>query len=186
MFRDLTDMTFGRLTAIKTCGQDKQNRFIWRCSCDCGATKDIRGRSLVQGLTKSCGCLAAESAAASGKLGRAKISGSKSHLYNARLTEEHRSLWRSSLRLREWRSAIFKRDNFTCDICLSRGETMNAHHLDSWAHYPDRRFDLTNGVSLCRACHHAFHQSVGGQRHPCRESQYIDFKKIAKLRANAS
>lgn len=49
---------FGRLIA----GQMIRRGNVWKyaCKCDCGAEKEIAGSSLSSGLTRSCGCLAAE------------------------------------------------------------------------------------------------------------------------------
>lgn len=55
--KDITNMKFGRLTAIKPAFQDKYHRWHWLCKCDCGNTKIISANSLQRGVTKSCGCL---------------------------------------------------------------------------------------------------------------------------------
>lgn len=59
-FIDLTGRTFGRLTAIHLGPRTKQGRSTWNCSCSCGRTKNIRLRSLLDGSSKSCGCLQRE------------------------------------------------------------------------------------------------------------------------------
>lgn len=56
--KDLTGQRFGRLVAV--CCLDyrtKRGGSIWTCSCDCGNAPDVRGRDLISGNTKSCGCL---------------------------------------------------------------------------------------------------------------------------------
>ena len=60
--RDLTGQTFGKLTAIKR-GPNKadpsgKQRTRWYCSCSCGNPELVlvQTDSLVQGLTKTCGC----------------------------------------------------------------------------------------------------------------------------------
>lgn len=58
----------------------------------------------------------------------------------------------------EWRTAVFKRDNYTCQWCgarCSKGNTviLNADHIKPWSKYPDLRFELTNGRTLCLPCH---------------------------------
>lgn len=58
--RDLTGMTFGRLTAHEVCGHDKQGKPIWRCTCSCGRETQVRAYSLLRGDTQSCGCLLSE------------------------------------------------------------------------------------------------------------------------------
>lgn len=51
-----------------------------------------------------------------------------------------------------------------------------AHHLDGWANFPDQRYDLDNGVTLCTQHHDEFHNSLGGSRLSCTRAQYTDFK----------
>lgn len=53
---DLTGKRFGKLTVV---GIDKtvKNKVYWKCKCDCGSEKIVRGDSLTRGIIKSCGCL---------------------------------------------------------------------------------------------------------------------------------
>jgi hypothetical protein len=44
---------FGRLKVLKYIGKCK-----WKCRCDCGRIKLVRGSILRANLVKSCGCLA--------------------------------------------------------------------------------------------------------------------------------
>lgn len=53
---DLTGNQYGRLTAIEKVGTDK-HQAVWRCKCSCGNEKITKSTNLVQGKTKSCGCL---------------------------------------------------------------------------------------------------------------------------------
>lgn len=60
----------------------------------------------------------------------------------------------------EWRTKVFERDNYTCVGCGVRSGsgkrvTLNADHIKPWAHYPELRFDLNNGRTLCIDCHKA-------------------------------
>lgn len=55
---DLTSQVFGRLTVLyDTAQRSKDGSIIWKCQCECGNQCDIRSTYLVNGDTKSCGCL---------------------------------------------------------------------------------------------------------------------------------
>lgn len=58
--RDLTGQRFGRLVAISVSGKNKYGNLIWLCECDCGNKHNVPSGKLVQGKSKSCGCLARE------------------------------------------------------------------------------------------------------------------------------
>lgn len=55
---------------------------------------------------------------------------------------------------REWRMNIFKRDNFKCKIFNSdcKGQ-LQAHHILNWKDYPELRYEINNGITLCVAHH---------------------------------
>lgn len=54
---DLTGLKFSHLTVIEYVGKEKYGQTIWKCKCDCGNYKDIRGSKLRSGEVKSCGCM---------------------------------------------------------------------------------------------------------------------------------
>lgn len=60
----------------------------------------------------------------------------------------------------EWRSAVYERDGYTCQECGAQGE-LNAHHIKTWASHPELRFDVSNGVTLCKDCHAKKHPHLG-------------------------
>jgi hypothetical protein len=66
---------------------------------------------------------------------------------------------RKSVEYDVWRDAVFRRDNYTCQHCGARGR-MHAHHILSYAGFPERRYDVVNGITLCVACHGAVHGRV--------------------------
>lgn len=66
---------------------------------------------------------------------------------------------RRSTENKEWREAVFARDNWTCQDCGARGGKLHAHHVFTFADYPEHRFDTWNGVTLCKSCHYQVHST---------------------------
>ncbi len=56
---NLIGMVFGRWTVIQSAGSINGN-YRWLCRCICGKTGTPRDQHLLQGKTKSCGCLRRE------------------------------------------------------------------------------------------------------------------------------
>lgn len=103
---------------------------------------------------------------------KGKVSGSKGFKWNdvsrALVTGEKNYRWiedrtqvstryKESLSLinyRDWRTKVFTRDNFKCKIQNTdcKGQ-LQAHHILNWKDYPELRFDINNGITLCLAHH---------------------------------
>lgn len=64
-------------------------------------------------------------------------------------------LVRGTKRYHEWRWAIYRRDNYTCVLCKTKGGKLNADHIKPFSLYPELRFELSNGRTLCLPCHKA-------------------------------
>lgn len=60
---------------------------------------------------------------------------------------------RNSDEYKAWRQAVFQRDDWTCQNCFVRGGVLNADHIQPFALYPELRFDVNNGRTLCKPCH---------------------------------
>lgn len=75
-----------------------------------------------------------------------------------------------------WRGIIKSRADYSCEICKKRQspKSLHAHHLASYSDNPNLRIEPTNGVSLCKSCHDAFHNKYG--RGGNTKSQFDIFK----------
>ncbi len=56
-FKDLTGQVFTRLTVLEYAGPAARRQKLWTCICECGEIRIVRSATLVNGMTKSCGCL---------------------------------------------------------------------------------------------------------------------------------
>ena len=84
--------------------------------------------------------------------GKKGISGSSSPHWKGGITPKtllERSLFKSNLH-----GDILKRDNFTCQLCGSRGKSLQVDHIKGWSNYPELRFDPNNCRTLCINCHY--------------------------------
>ena len=63
---------------------------------------------------------------------------------------------------KNWRKSVFARDDYTCQICGKRGVRLNAHHIKSYAYFPNLRFSVDNGITLCEECHKSVHRKRKG------------------------
>lgn len=65
---------------------------------------------------------------------------------------------------RVWRKAVFTRDGYKCRECPAK-KPLVAHHVKAWAKHPELRFDVDNGLTLCRACHALKHPNIPALQH---------------------
>ncbi len=86
------------------------------------------------------------------KMSASRKKGAESPLWRGGLTSANASL-RSSSEYKIWRDAVFVRDNWTCQLCGKRGVPLHADHIKAFSSYPDLRFSLENGRTLCVPCH---------------------------------
>lgn len=59
---------------------------------------------------------------------------------------------RQSVEYRLWRKAVLERDSHTCIWCGAT-EQLQADHIKRFADFPELRFAIDNGRTLCGPCH---------------------------------
>jgi len=57
------------------------------------------------------------------------------------------------IRWKVWRDCVFKRDKWTCQDCGKVGGKIEPHHIKSWTYFPQSRYEVSNGLTLCKLCH---------------------------------
>jgi hypothetical protein len=80
------------------------------------------------------------------------VSEGRHNFWKGGLTEKNK-LARTRLVYKLWREAVFKRDDWTCQMCKQRGGKLEAHHIKEFSNFPDLRYDVSNGITLCKECH---------------------------------
>jgi 5-methylcytosine-specific restriction endonuclease McrA len=64
----------------------------------------------------------------------------------------------NTVEYKTWRESVFIRDNYTCQKCNAKGY-IEAHHIKLWCDYPELRFLVDNGITLCKPCHKNEHKT---------------------------
>jgi hypothetical protein len=93
-------------------------------------------------------------------------SGKNSNTWKGGISDINRRI-RASKKFKEWREAVFKRDNWTCQICgdrsgRGRGKSviLHPHHIKHFAKFKELRFNIDNGKTLCVSCHRLAHKNL--------------------------
>ena len=157
--KDLRGRKYGKLLPLHPLPSDNnggssKNR-KWECLCDCGNVVVMRSHHIQSESIVSCGCYSIERSK--------RMTGPNSPVWNPDRTDEERRNSRSNdLQYIKWAALVKERDSYTCVVCekVGGGELVS-HHLDAWRDYPDKRYDLDNGVCLCVSCHIEFHSMYG-------------------------
>lgn len=84
-----------------------------------------------------------------------KISETRKRKYGTKNKNKRyiKNLLRKSAVYRNWRNGVFERDKYTCQKCKVKGIYLEAHHIKSFNDFPELRYVISNGLTLCRKCH---------------------------------
>jgi hypothetical protein len=88
------------------------------------------------------------------------VSGDKNPAWKGGITSENQKIKNSNI-YRNWRKSVYQRDHYTCLKCKRIAGILRAHHKYNFADFPDLRFDVSNGATLCKGCHDEFHVLFG-------------------------
>jgi hypothetical protein len=60
----------------------------------------------------------------------------------------------ASRKYQEWRNLVKEKDKWKCKHCECEDKKiLHAHHIQSWKSNESLRFDVNNGMTLCKYCH---------------------------------
>lgn len=177
---DETGNRYERLLVTEEAGR-KWGKVFWKCLCDCGNEVIVCGGDLRSGNTISCGCLRREKIIEQNKdrtgenhpffgkthteetrqkmseaaKGHTRNKGENNPNWKGGITPENDKL-RKSPKAKEWRTAVFERDNYTCQLCNKKSQgDIQAHHIGTWNNYSFARLLVCNGITLCKKCHNS-------------------------------
>lgn len=71
----------------------------------------------------------------------------------------------------QWSNDVKQKDNNKCQICCNV-QDLHSHHLDGWNWCIEKRYDVDNGVTLCKPCHKTFHKIYGKGNNTKEEFTY--------------
>lgn len=74
----------------------------------------------------------------------------------SKINRPERHYLMETLEYKMWRRQVFERDNYICQICNRKKEIsgkLHADHKIPWIIDEKRRFDVSNGQTLCIDCH---------------------------------
>lgn len=78
---------------------------------------------------------------------------------------------------KKWSRKVHEKHGFKCFICNSN-KNIEAHHIESWSSDKEKRFDLSNGVTLCKNHHLKFHKKYGfGYNNSNQFLKYVNEEK---------
>lgn len=94
--------------------------------------------------------------------------GEKNPRWNNGATKEKAKI-RASEEYMQWRTAVFERDKYTCVWCgaiSKKGKKVYLHadHIKPFSYFPELRFKLENGRTLCTNCHRLTASYLGRAR----------------------
>ena len=70
--------------------------------------------------------------------------------------------YRHCKRYVDWRTSVFERDKYVCASCGIVGGDLEAHHILPFRSHKKQRYEVENGITLCKKCHRNYHKRKRG------------------------
>lgn len=99
-----------------------------------------------------------------------QITGEKNPNWKGGITPINKAI-RETLEYEQWRKSVFERDNYTCQNCGEVGGKLNADHIKPFSLYPEFRFDINNGRTLCEDCHREIGWNLFKENNPRKQPE---------------
>ena len=146
------------------------------CRCDCGGITEVPNHDFISGRVQSCGCLRVENMKTISMHPK-----NKNHWnWKNGVTGEREKLMSQKI-YKDWRSSVYKRDDFTCLKCKVKGGSLRAHHIENYADNKDQALGINNGATLCAKCHREFHKKYGNKNTNKNQlNEFLSNKKYLK------
>lgn len=170
---DVYGNVYGELTVLylDVLETKKRQKAVWICKCSCGKIVTVELCKLKSGNTRTCGDRTIH------------YSGENNKNYKGGITPEL-ILARNNSFYDKWRDEVYAKDWYTCQCCgKSKNIDKEAHHFYGFSDNINRRYDVSNGILLCKQCHSAvveggFHYIYGTNKNtPQQLEEYINNKR---------
>ena len=125
-----------------------------------GVAKPLQNKDILQKVSDTC----KERYGVDYYICTQHFSGEESPVWKGGVAVERNE--RATYDYQNWRNKVFHRDNYTCRCCGNRSSNnnpviLNSHHIYNWKDYPELRYEISNGITLCNQCHYKFHSLYG-------------------------
>lgn len=83
-----------------------------------------------------------------------RLKGNKNHNWISDRSKLVKKQKRNDSAYFSWRREVFKRDSYKCKMSsINCSGKLEAHHILGWSLYPELRYNINNGITLCHVHH---------------------------------
>ena len=90
-----------------------------------------------------------------------QLTGENNPNWNPNLTDEERTVKRKYKEYEYWRTSVFEKYNYTCQLSGQKGGKLVVHHLNGYNWDIKHRLDINNGIVITKELHILFHKLYG-------------------------